>query len=57
MAHPIVNVNDADLLAKMRNYEDHYVERKVVKDDKDWKKTAVGFANSAPVGLKTPPLT
>jgi predicted HTH transcriptional regulator len=27
------------------------VERKTVKDEKDWKKTAVAFANSVPVGL------
>ena len=31
--------------------KDHLVERKVSKDEKDWKKTAVAFANSAPVGL------
>jgi predicted HTH transcriptional regulator len=38
-------------LAMMRNFEDHLVERKVSKDEKDWKKTTVAFANSAPVGL------
>jgi len=47
----IVQLSDADLLARMRNCEDHFVERKTVKDDKDWKKTAVAFANSAPIGL------
>jgi hypothetical protein len=46
-----VELNDADLLARMRNFEDHLVERKVVKDERDWKKTAVAFANSVPVGL------
>lgn len=46
-----VELNEADLLARMRNFEDHIVERKVVKDEKDWKKTAVAFANSVPVGL------
>lgn len=35
----------------MRNFEDHLVERKTAKDQKDWKKTAVAFANSVPVGL------
>jgi predicted HTH transcriptional regulator len=35
----------------MKNFEDHLVERKTVKDEKDWKKTAVAFANSVPVGL------
>jgi len=47
----IVELSDADLLARMRNFEDHLVERKVVSDNKDWKKTAVAFANSAPIGL------
>jgi hypothetical protein len=46
-----VAMTDADLLSRMRNFEDHLVERKVSKDEKDWKKTAVAFANSAPVGL------
>jgi predicted HTH transcriptional regulator len=47
----LVNLSDADLLARMRNFEDHLVERKTVKDEKDWKKTAVAFANSAPIGV------
>lgn len=47
----LVNLSDADLLARMKNFEDHLVERKTVSDEKDWKKTAVAFANSAPVGL------
>jgi len=46
-----VELNEADLLARMKNFEDHLVERKVVSDEKDWKKTAVAFANSAPVGI------
>jgi hypothetical protein len=46
-----VELNEADLFARMRNFEDHLVERKVVKDERDWKKTAVAFANSVPVGL------
>jgi hypothetical protein len=49
--HITVDLNEADLLARMRNFEDHMVERKAVKDEKDWKKAAVAFANSAPVGL------
>ena len=47
----ITTQTDEDLLARMRNFEDHFVERKTVRDEKDWKKTAVAFANSAPVGL------
>jgi hypothetical protein len=51
MSRVIVELNEVDLVARLKNFEDHFVERKVVKDDKDWKKTAVAFANSAPVGL------
>ena len=51
MAHVTVDLSEADLLARMKNFEDHLVERKVVSDEKDWKKTAVAFANSAPVGV------
>ena len=47
----MVQISDADLLARMRNSEDHLVERKTIKDQKDWKKSVVAFANSAPVGL------
>ncbi len=46
-----IDLNEADLLARMKNFEDHLVERKTIKDEKDWKKTAVAFANSVPVGL------
>ena len=51
MTHLMVELNEADLLARMRNFEDHLVERKVVGDEKDWRKTAVAFANSVPVGV------
>jgi hypothetical protein len=47
----MIDLNDVDLLARMRNFENHLVERKTVNDHKDWKKTAVAFANSVPVGL------
>ena len=40
---------DADLIARMQNFEDHFVERKTLADDKDWLKTVVAFANSAPI--------
>lgn len=46
-----VELNEEDLLARMKNFEDHLVERKVVSDEKDWKKTAVAFANSVPIGV------
>ena len=51
MTHVTVDLNEADLLARMKNFEDHLVERKTISDQKDWKKTAVAFANSVPVGL------
>ena len=45
--------NGTDLLARLRNFEeDHFVERKTSGDSKkDWLKTAVAFANSAPAGF------
>ncbi len=51
MTHVTVDLNEADLLARMKNFEDHLVERKIISDEKDWKKTAVAFANSVPVGV------
>jgi hypothetical protein len=50
MTEMAVQLSDAELAARMRNFEDHFVERKTVRDEKDWKKTAVAFANSAPIG-------
>jgi Putative DNA-binding domain len=47
----MIDLNEVDLVARMKNFEDHLVERKVISDQKDWKKTAVAFANSVPVGL------
>jgi hypothetical protein len=45
------SLTDADLLARLKNFEDHFVERKTSGDKKrDWLKTAVAFANSAPNG-------
>lgn len=46
----IAEMSDADLLARMKNFEDHFVERKTCSDSKDWLKTVVAFANSAPIG-------
>jgi hypothetical protein len=51
MAHLTVDLSDAELLARMKNFEDHLVERKTIGDQKDWRKTVVAFANSVPVGL------
>jgi hypothetical protein len=46
----ILDMSDADLLARLRNFEDNFVERKTSNDTKDILKTIVGFANSAPIG-------
>lgn len=46
----LAEMNDKDLLSRMRNFEDHFVERKTAGDQKDWVKTVVAFANSAPDG-------
>jgi hypothetical protein len=43
-------LTDADLLARLPNFEDHFIERKPNRDSRDWKKTLVCFANSAVVG-------
>jgi predicted HTH transcriptional regulator len=46
----IAEMSDQDLLARMKNFEDHFVERKTCGDSRDWLKTVVAFANSAPIG-------
>lgn len=46
-------MTDDQLLAKMRQFEDHFVERKTASDDKDWLKTIVAFANSTPPGSES----
>jgi len=46
----MIEITDTDLLLRLTNYEDHFVERKTSGDSRDWLKTVVGFANSAPIG-------
>lgn len=45
------SLTDQDILSRLSNYEDHYAERKSTGDIKDVLKTAVGFANSIPLGF------
>jgi Schlafen, AlbA_2 len=48
-----VDVNtlkDEELLLRLRNNEDAFVERKLFSDSSDWLRTAVAFANSTPSG-------
>jgi hypothetical protein len=46
----MIEMSEANLPARLRNFEDQFVERKTVGDSRDWTKTVVGFANSAPKG-------
>jgi predicted HTH transcriptional regulator len=45
-----ISISDQDLLAKLTDTENTFIERKTVSDSKGWLKTAVAFANSCPVG-------
>jgi hypothetical protein len=47
----IIEMSDADLLARLVNFEDQFIERKTVADLNDALKTVVGFANTAPLGM------
>ncbi len=47
----MVKMSDEDLLARLRNFEDNFVERKTVSDLNDCVKTVIAFANSAPIGM------
>lgn len=47
----MVMMSDEDLLARLRNFEDNFVERKRVSDLGDCVRTVVAFANSAPIGM------
>ncbi|MFZ1084819.1 MAG: ATP-binding protein [Terracidiphilus sp.] len=46
-----VEMSDDTLLSRLRNEEDHFVERKTTSDINDCVKTVVAFANSAPIGM------
>lgn len=46
----LAELSEADLLSRMRNFEDHFVERKTTSDINDAVKTVVAFANTAPIG-------
>jgi len=43
-------VTEEDLLRKVSDTENNFIERKTAKDHDGWLKTAVAFANSCPVG-------
>ncbi|MEE9159865.1 MAG: ATP-binding protein [Gammaproteobacteria bacterium] len=45
-----MELSDKELLIRLASTEDHFVERKSAGDSRDWLKTVVAFANSAPAG-------
>lgn len=46
-----ITLTDAELVSRLANTEDPFVERKTAGDIKDVLKTAVAFANTLPVGI------
>jgi hypothetical protein len=46
-----VPVSADDLLKKLSDTEDNFIERKLIKDHRGWLNTAVAFANSCPIGF------
>ncbi len=46
-----MDLSDQDLVARLHNFEDPFVERKSENDHKDFLKTAVAFANTLPDGV------
>jgi hypothetical protein len=46
----MIGLSDVDILSRLTNFEDAFVERKSTNDSKDVLKTAVAFANSTPIG-------
>jgi hypothetical protein len=45
-----ISVSDDDLISKVTDTENNFIERKTVSDTRGWLETAVAFANSCPVG-------
>jgi predicted HTH transcriptional regulator len=46
----MIELKDEELILRLKDFEDSFVERKTSGDSKDWLKTVVAFANSTPVG-------
>jgi hypothetical protein len=46
----MIELSNSELLARLRDGEDNFAERKPFKDKDGWLKTAVAFANAAPIG-------
>jgi len=45
-----IKLTEEELVSRLKNFEDSFIERKSFGDSKDWLKTVVAFANSTPVG-------
>jgi hypothetical protein len=50
MANMQTGLTDKDILLRLHDLEDSFVERKTEGDSGDWLKTVVAFANSTPIG-------
>lgn len=50
LADRMIQLSDEDILSRLDNLEDSFVERKTEGDSGDWLKTVIAFANSVPVG-------
>ena len=50
LADRMIELSDGDILSRLSNLEDSFVERKTEGDSGDWLKTVIGFANSVPIG-------
>src|ERR1700676_3828473 len=46
----LVSISDEELISKLTDTENNFIERKSASDKGDWLKTAVAFANSCPIG-------
>ena len=46
-----VSLTDEELISRLTNFEDNFVERKLFSDSSEWLKTTVSFANTAPIGF------
>jgi hypothetical protein len=46
-----VSISDEDLVSKTTDTENNFIERKTASDNRGWLETAVGFANSCPIGF------
>lgn len=45
-----ISVSDEDLLSKLTDIEDNFIERKTISNNRGWLISAVAFANSCPIG-------